>query len=115
MKTFDQLTNAEKEKLLAYWTIKGNLWIRYIIIIAVIYVGIFIGIPLVVMPFFPLFVIGIYLCIVAALLAMVVLFEMFQSLKYLQLAFDTENSFEDIFDIKKSDIRNMKRRWIKVR
>ena len=115
MKTFEELTPMEKDKLMTYWTIKGSLWMRFTILIALSYVGLFIGIPFIMLPHILAFFIGFLIMLMSAAILIIVIVNINTSLKYLQLAFDTEDSFEDIFDIKKSDIRNMRRRWIKVK
>jgi len=115
MKKYEELSKEEKDKLMIYWTIKGNLWIRYSIIAAVMYMGIFISLPVAMIPYFPLRIIGFYMLTAILLIALFLLVTVQRSLKYIQLAFGMEDSFEDIFDIKKTDIQNLKRRWIKVK
>lgn len=113
MKIYEELSKEDKQKLRDYWMIKGNLQLRLSALVIVIYMGIFIGFPLCLTLYPSLFVAGTYILITSAVLCLVVVLRVQQDTKYLQLAFGMENSMEELFKIKKSDIRDMRRVWKK--
>ena len=113
MKSYDNLTKDEKEKLMMYWQIRSSLSLRLIILTAISYLGLFIALPLIVLQYFPLTVIGIYLLVIVFVVLIMVVWKMQEHDKYLQLAFGTTDCMKDIFGISKSDILGMKKVWVK--
>ena len=113
MKTYSDLNKEEKEKLMMYWQVRSSLSLRLMILTAVAYLGLFIALPLIVLQYFPLTIIGIYLLVVVFVVLVMVIWKTQEHDKYLRLAFGTNDCMKDIFEISKSDVQGMKKVWVK--
>ena len=111
MKTFEDLTKEEKEKIQMYLHIRSlsNTRIYVVIIVAMMmYVP---GILLLfanVLSFFFLGIVLVFMAIIAVLFAFYV---KEADNKYLQLSFGVESLMADMFEIKKEDINKVKKVW----
>ena len=108
MKTYDELSAKDKKKLEAYWTVKKPLVTRVLFLVGLAYIGVFIGIPLLVIGYGPMVLGAICLFTIGLVLVIIAWQDINDTNKYLQLAFGTNDAMKDIFKIKKSDIKNMK-------
>jgi len=113
MKTYEELTKKEKEKVKTYWQIKGNLRIRANILIAIGYVGMFLGFPLVLSRSSYALYAGSVLTFIGLAILLTATHQIAKDDKYLKLAFGIDDAIEDIFEIKKSDVKEMKKVWTK--
>jgi len=111
MKTYEDLTKAERNKLQTYLLMRINESKVYITFILGAFIFYAIALPLLITSywFVSLTMIFISLTFFAVLLSSI-----YQTNKYIYLIFNIENSFEDIFKIKKTDILNLKKKWKKI-
>ena len=113
MKTYDNLTKKEKEKIRIFWQIKGNLRLRATIMILAGYIGIFLGFPLMLSRSTYALFAGTVLVLMGLIVSTITYQQIGRDDKYLKLAFGIDDAMEDIFEIKKTDIKGMKKVWIK--
>jgi len=109
MKQYEDLTKAEKEKLNAYLLARGNasrLPLTFILGALMFYA---IGLPLFVST--KLWFGGLCMMFVSLLIFLLVMVQLVQTNKYIYLAFDMESSMEDMFEIKRTDLFNLRRKW----
>jgi hypothetical protein len=117
MKTWEELTPAEKEKLDAYVKIT-KLWQPFYHTLALImFISIIVGLPLTFTLFKPLAIVGLIIVANAVLLGLVALILLMQDKKRLYLMFGIDGISKDIFDISTKDLVNLKRiyMWKKVK
>ena len=113
MKIYDELTKNEKEKLLTFVVIKNTITIQNLIILLMAVIFSVAGIILI-MTFYPPFILtGIILLMGGIMYAIVVSKQTTNDKKRYQLIFGNETIFSDMFDIKQSDLDEMKLRWKK--
>jgi len=114
MKRFEDLTEAEKNKLLIYSLVRANTNRHELTFMLGGIIFFAIGIPLAMSSVLQASLIGVTMVLIGSLLFIVVMLSMVKADKYLQLAFDINSSMKDLFKIKKSDIMDMERRWVKI-
>jgi len=115
MKSWEELTKAEKEKLDMYVKIM-TLWQPiYIVITLSCLIGLIVAIPLMFTMYTPLIFAGFFIIILVGyfFLFMVVLIN--RDNKKLYLMFGVESLSKDIFDISKEDVNKVKRVFKKVK
>ena len=108
MRTYSELSTKEKDKFKTYQIIKEAWSLQQIIVLVIVYVGIFIGVPLLMIPSYALNVAGALVLTLSAALLVAVIYVMRRDKKYLYLAFDIERPFVDVFEIKEEDMKNLK-------
>ena len=114
MKTYEDLSEAELEKLRTFWLIKGNLQLRAGMLCVPAFIGIIIGVALAGTGYIPLLISGILTFAFSMVYVAVILFQLQTDEKVLFLSFGMTNSMTDMFDIKRSDIMDLRRTWKKV-
>ena len=112
MKTWEELTPAEKEKLDAYVKI-AKLWQPFYHTVALItFIGIIVGLPLTFTLFKPLVTVGLIIIANASLVGFCSLIFLIRDKKKLYLMFGIDGISKDIFDISTKDLVNLKRIYI---
>jgi len=112
MKTYEELTKKEKETFRDFSILAGFESLHRIIILSATIIIYSIGIALAVFPYKPINYAGIYLLSFSMILTIVVLFLQERNKKKYKLIFGKERP-GDMFDIKKEDIKSMKKVWEK--
>lgn len=109
MKKFEQLTNAEKQKLSVYLQYVNFIQITTIITLFV-GLGIFlVGYSLLLIFVVPvIMIVGTVLLFVGMVFALFTIISMMKDKKYLFLIFGYKNLYSDIFDINQEDIKKVK-------
>jgi len=115
MKSYDDLSNAEKDKVKTYLLYRNGLIKYSMTILSLAYIAVFIGFPLSSLPYLQLFVAGVYLMAIGLFLAIIVFYKIKKYEKYAHLAFGITDVMEDVFEIKKTDIKELKKTWKKVK
>jgi len=113
LKQFDALSQEEKQKFVAYWLVRMNDNIMITIIQAVLILSIFMAVGLICILDIRMILAGVFIACISFGFSLALEKRKERTQKYLQLAFGTNNSFEGFMDIKKSDIDNLIRGWIK--
>lgn len=108
MKTYDQLTKTEKEKFLAFATMKETWLLKSCIIMIIPYMAVIAGIALLFVPFFWLEMAGILIISLGAAVALIILFYIDEDNRRLKLIFGI-NDYGEFFDYSKSDLRSVKK------
>jgi len=112
MKSYEDLTKLQKEKLNTYLICRNNS----ITLISPFLIGAMafyaIGLPFLITS---LWYVALAPMFISMLLFLLVIGRLTTTNKYLYLAFNMEDSMEDMFDIKKTDIMNLRRRWKKYK
>lgn len=111
MKTFEDLTKEEKDKIQMYLKIRSLSNTRIYVIIFVAMMMYIPGIILLFASDLSLFFLGIALVFMAVVSVLFAFFIKETDNKYLQLSFGIETLMEDAFKIKKEDINSLKRVW----
>jgi len=114
MRKYESLTKAEKEKLKMYWLIKGSLQLRGAMLCVPSFIGFIISVGLIATGYIPMLISGAVVSAVSLIYVFIILNQLQQDEKHIFLAFEMENSMTDIFEIKKTDILNLKKTWKKV-
>jgi len=115
MKSWEDLTKAEKEKLDMYIKI-STLWQPvYIVITISCLIGIMIGYALIFSLYEPFMIAGFVILLMVGFLGLVMAILMMQDKKRLYLIFGIESLTKDIFDISMEDLRKVKRVFRKVK
>lgn len=115
MKSYDELSKKEKEKLDIYLKTRQIFNIRFASLL--ILFGIFFSAGMVLLSinsFIP-FIFGVYLFLISIMITFMIYFFYENEKKFSTLVFDIQNAQEDVFDITDEDLRKMKKRWIKVK
>jgi hypothetical protein len=112
MKKYEELTKADKEKLLIYMTIANGEWIQSIILDVISYVAIFFSLPLMFLGSYRYFLVGIFILAIGATITILNAYYVVKRKKQFSLIFGIDNLYKDVFDIQDSDVRSMKRRVI---
>jgi hypothetical protein len=112
MKTYEQLTKAEKEKLLIYTNIANGENTQSTIVAVISYIGIFISLPLIFLGSFRYFIVGTFILAISAAVTLIDFYYLLKRKKQFKLIFNIDDMYKDVFDVKDSDIRNMKRKVI---
>jgi len=112
MKSYEDLNKAEKAKLNTYLLMRN--YTKRSLIFLLTFVVVFLATCFICFSMETIngILLGIYSFVIAALLLFVSITKMTDEQKVIKIIFDIENLDEDLFDIKKSDLLNMKRRWI---
>lgn len=111
MKTYDDLSKDEKEKMKAYFQYIDPIKTRILMLLAVSYIGIFIGFPLMVIPYIHIMIAGFVILIIAATLVVLSIFEIEKSKKKAKLIFNISDATTEVFEIKDSDLKRVIRTW----
>jgi len=111
MKSYDQLSDEEKEKVKLYLLLRGisNMRLQILIVVSIMFY-----IPGMILLFannMPLFMLGGLLVGMAILIIIFVVQLKEKDDKYLHLSLGIGAIMEDVFEIKKSDIDNLKKVW----
>jgi len=115
MKTWNDLTKDEIEKLNFYYQMTIEDKIFMLTMLAVMFVGAFIAIALMFVPY-------ILIQTSAIIVFLVIIYLSFKTLRYIErykknikLIFDTDDVIEDVFEITKEDRNKIKRKMVKVK
>jgi len=114
MRTFEDLTKEEREKLNLYWSMKSGTQLRAAMLCIPPLMGFILSAGLILSLSFYALLIGTGIVCISFIYIVVILLQLETDSKYLYLAFDMESSMEDMFKIKKSDTSNLTKRWKKV-
>lgn len=113
MKTFDDLTKKEKEKLQSYMQqcINNSIFICVLFLSMMMFVVV--GLPLILLTTIPIVELTGYLLVLIGVIGFIfmTLFGRQQS-KKLYLAYGYDRTFEDVFGITNKDTSKMKLKWI---
>ena len=112
MKTWDDLTKAEKEKLDMYIKIKTAWQSTYTVATIVCFLGMFIGLPLMFTAFLPLIFAGLFILGISVIILFFILIMQTQDRKRLYLMFGVDGVMKETFDISMEDLRKTKRMYI---
>ena len=110
MKVYEDLTKAQKEKLNTYLMMRNNSSSLFLTFILGGFMFYAIGLPLLMST---MWIAGFAMIFISMMLFLAIIIRQTTTNKYIYLAFNMEDSMEDMFEIKKTDIMNLKRRWIK--
>jgi len=113
MKSWEDLTKAEKEKLDMYIKIMALWQPIYLVITFICMLSILISIPLLFTAYAPLAFSGVLLIIFSGYLFLFMAALMMQDKKRIYLIFGVESLTKDMFEIKKEDLRKVKKVLIK--
>jgi len=113
MKTYDDLNKEQKERLHAYLLMRSYTKKGLLLLTLLVYMFIATSLVCFSMWSIPSVVIGAYGFVVSILLLAILYAKATNESKVVNLIFNVENMDEDFFEIQKSDLLNMKRRWIK--
>lgn len=111
MKTYDDLSKEEKEKMKMYLQYIDPVKTRTIMLLIISYIGIFIGFPLLVLPYIPIMLMGGVIVTIAAAITILCIFEIEKSKKKAKLIFNITDTVQDIFEISDSDLKKVIRTW----
>lgn len=112
MKKYEELTKAEKEKLLIYSNIANGENFQSVIVAVISYMGIFISLPLIFLGSFRYFLIGTFILAIAASVTIIDYYFLIKRKKQFQLIFGIGDVYKDVFDVQDSDVRSMKRKVV---
>lgn len=110
MKSYEDLTKEEKEKLNTFTLIKETEYIKAAIILIIPFISIFIGLTISTLPYIPFQIIGFSILGIGMMVTFIALYYLQQHEKRLNIIFGVDST-DDFFDIKKSDYLNMKKSW----
>jgi len=109
MKTYDKLTKAEREKIQLYEQYFSNAWIKLWILFAtgcIIFAG---SIPLLLIFIDPMInLTGFIMTVFGTLIILASLQSFLVERKHLFLIFGIKDTFQDVFDITRSDVKKVK-------
>jgi len=115
MKTWDEISKADKEKIKMFYTMTLANKMLYTTMILIMYVGAFLGITLIFLPSIYTFSAGMVILFIVLFVAFWIIRTLNIHEKKLKLVFDVNNIMEDIFEIADSDIKKVKKKWVKVK
>jgi hypothetical protein len=115
MRKYEDLSKEEKQKLKTYWLIKGNLRLRCLVLLIPAFLAWILAIPLAMTMYLPMQIAAGALVVLGVSAELAIFIQLDRDQKYLVLAFDIDDTFEDIFNIQKTDTLNMKKTWKKVK
>lgn len=109
MKTFEDLTKAEREKVSIYLQYLNMLNINSVTVLMFGLTLFLVGYSLLFIFVIPsITIVGVMLTASGMLLAFTTVYGMFIEKKYLFLIFGYKNLYSDIFGVKKSDLKKVK-------
>ena len=108
MKTYDQLTKVEKDKLIVFATMKEMWLLKSCIILIIPYMAVIVGIALLFVPFLWLEMAGGLIIGLGGVVAIIVFYYLEEDNKKLQLIFGI-NDFGQFFDFSKADLKSVKK------
>jgi len=115
MKKWEDLTKGEKEKLDMYIKLNALWQPIYLIIILGCIVGMIVAIPLILTLYEPMVIAGLVIIALVAYFFFVMFLMIEQDKKKMYLMFGIDKISEDIFDISKEELRNVKKVYRKVK
>ena len=116
MSKYDDATPEQIKKLKDYFKINAGLTATYGVMILIAYIGIFMGVALIMIPNLNMQVAGFYILTISFAILMLILYFTLLNRKRMYLIFGVERDseiLEEIFDIKPSDVKKLRRGWIK--
>jgi len=114
MKSYEDLTKAQKEKLILYLFMRNNVLTKYSPFLIGAFMFYALGFVFLMLPFNFTFITGIGMVFIALIVFLFIILQLINTNKYIYLAFNMEDSMEDLFEIKRTDIMNLKKKWKKI-
>jgi len=115
MKTWKDITKDQKDMLHMYYNMSLSYKIYCVTFLSVGYIAFIVGIPLIFVPHLGIRSAGLILFVLSMFLSFVVLYRIQIKEKELKLIFGIDDIMEDIFEISQSDMRKVKKKWVKIK
>ena len=116
MSKYDKATPAQIKKLKDYFEINRGLTEFYGVLLLISYIGIFMGVALIMIPNINMQFAGAYILMMSFAILMMILYYALINRKRMYLIFGVEKDsqiIEETFGIKPEEVKNLKRGWIK--
>ncbi len=98
--------------LIMYQTMRINTNMTFLTFVLGAFIFYAIGLPLIMTK---VWIAGFGMVFISLVLFFFIIVHQVQTNKYIYLAFNMEDSMEDMFEIKRTDVMNLRRKWKKIK